>query len=829
MEMHNKMSRSSEVSQREIDNAKVAYSVATEAMVLLENDGTLPIKPQHIALFGAGAAMNFKGGTGSGEVNERHTIGIREGLETAGFTISTDAWLEEYLSEVKTGKARYQAEHKMGVNPLKLEAKDMINVMSDPFEYPYGRKLTGEDLEGSKAKVCLYVVSRQAGECYDKHLEKGDMNLSPRELENLKIAREYYDKLILIVNIGGMIDLTEIDQIGVNAILHFGQQGQEGGHALADVLTGKVSPSGHLTDTWIKNYDQVPFGKEFSYLNGDTLHGEYREGIYVGYRYFDTFKLEPRYPFGYGLSYTDFEITPEETRALGSQIEVSARVKNTGTEYSGKEVLQAYVSCPDGKLEREAQSLISYAKSPLLAPGQEEVMTLTFDMKDLAAYDEESASYILEAGDYIVRIGNSSRSTKEATVLKLEENVTVSRCTNVAPNPRKNSMSQLTGNRPQAFREYSGKVPQINIDVSAIETVVYEYKKPPRKSSKEIDRLLKAMTIKEKVHLCTGTGIMDMMGGKKFLNVPGAAAFSTSELVDKGLANVVFADGPAGLRLNRTCGMNKKGKIKAADAMMELMENNGGLLNKLMYADLTKDTPLYQYATAFPVGTSVAQTWNQPLIEEMGDAVGKEMEEYGVTYWLAPGMNIHRNPLCGRNYEYYSEDPVISGKTAAALARGVQKHEGCYVTIKHYCCNNQELDRCTTSAYVNERPLREIYLKGFEIAVREGKAKSVMTSYNMTNEVYSAESADFCMKLMRNEWGFDGVIMTDWFASWPGLADTVEGIKGGNDLHMPGGKQNWKPMFAALKDGSLKEEELDWACANIIESILNSGIQKEYM
>ena len=828
MAKHIRMSYSKDLSEREKENAQIAYQIASEGMVLLENDGTLPVKPQHVALFGVGAAHNFKGGTGSGEVNERHATGIVEGLEKAGFTISTNAWIEDCKKEIEQEKKAYNATHNTMMNPLHLEAEKMINVMSDPFEYPYGRKITEKDLEESRSKICFYVISRQAGECYEKRLERGDLNLSEREIENLKICRAYYERLILIINIGGLIDLTEVDEIGVNAILHYGQQGQEGGHALADVLTGAVNPSGHLTDTWFQKYDQIPFGNEFSYLNGDVLHNEYKDGIFVGYRYFDSFAVNPRYPFGYGLSYTSFEIKTSAVKLEKSKVQIEASVRNTGTT-AGKEVVQVYVSCPSGKLQREAQSLAAYGKTDLLKQGEICQIKTEFDLKDLAAYEESTARYLLEPGSYIIRVGNHSRNTVPAAVIQISDEVTVSQCVNIAPNPRKNTMQELTYEGEQLLRDMPENILTLSLDEHAIEPVSYRYGKPARKSSPEIDALLKKLTVKEKIRLCAGTGVMDMVGSNKFFDAPGAAAFSTSKLVKKGLANVVFADGPAGLRLTRTCGQNRKGKIKPADAMMEMMENQGGLMAKLMYADLTKDTPLYQFATAFPVGTSVAQTWNLPLVEKMGDAVGREMEEYGITYWLAPGMNIHKNPLCGRNYEYYSEDPVVTGKTAAALTRGVQRHSGCYVTIKHYCCNNQEFDRCTMSVYVNERPLREIYLKGFEIAVREGQAKGVMTSYNMTNEVYAAASEDFCMKVMRNEWGFDGVIMTDWFASWQNLADPVAGVKNGNDMHMPGGRETWKALERGLKAHKLTEEDLDWACANIIQSILNSNIQKEYM
>lgn len=269
--------------------------------------------------------------------------------------------------------------------------------------------------------------------------------------------------------------------------------------------------------------------------------------------------------------------------------------------------------------------------------------------------------------------------------------------------------------------------------------------------------------------------------------------------------------------------MTKKGKIKAMEMMMDFMNGWPPFMKKIMCGDPQKDIPIYQNATAFPVGTALAMTWNQELIEQVGDAVGTEMEEFGCTFWLAPGMNIHRNPLCGRNYEYYSEDPVVSGKCAAAIARGVQRHPGCYVTIKHFAANNQEKCRAGMSGNMNERALREIYLEGFRIAVKEGGAKAVMTSYNKLNHVFTSNSYDLCTKALRCEWGFDGVVMTDWMSTDKGLAGRSKAYRAGNDLIMPGGSSVIKECLKDYKAGQLSEEEIDRSCRRVLKAIANAN------
>ena len=343
---------------------------------------------------------------------------------------------------------------------------------------------------------------------------------------------------------------------------------------------------------------------------------------------------------------------------------------------------------------------------------------------------------------------------------------------------------------------------------------------------RSVQQVLSNLTLKEMVDVVVGIG---MFGGETRFNMPGSVGNTTSKFWDRGLANVALCDGPAGLRIQKRSTVDKHGKVKPVEMAMSVFEAFPDFVKKLMTGDPNKDQVVYQYTTAFPVAEALAQTWNTQLMEQVGDAIYKEMKEYGCTFWLAPAINIHRNPLCGRNFEYFSEDPRLTGLMAAAITRGVQQEEGFYVTAKHFACNNMEENRNKCSSNLSERALREIYLRGFELTVREGGAKAIMTSYNKVNSVYTSNSHDLCTKVLRNEWGFDGVVMTDWFSTNRGLANNALAMKAGNDLIMPGGGSFKSEILAGVKSGLITEEDLRRCCANVIKAILHSATQKEYI
>ncbi len=822
MKLLTKASYSPEVTQREKDNLAVAYKAACEGAVLLKNDGTLPFAAKKIALYGPGASMTIKGGTGSGEVNERHSVTILEGLENAGFEISTRSWLADFEAGYAEAEAVYKEEKKKRVNILKPNT--IMQMLFDNFRAPVGRAITEEDVADSATDSCIYVISRQAGEGGDRKAEKGDLFLTDEETEAIRFCAEKYAHFLLVINCGSSIDMAFAQEIpGINAILYLCQLGTEGGNAFADVISGKVTPSGKLSDTWAKQYSDIPYSQEFSYLNGNLDEEFYKEGIYVGYRYFDSFGVEPAYPFGYGLSYTTFSLHSAGVSAEGSKILVKATVTNTGGTYSGKEVAQLYVSAPNGKLHKEYQSLAAFAKTDVLAPGGRQTLELSFDLRNLASFREEDASFVLEAGDYILRLGNSSRNTIPVGVLTVGVEILVSRHTHICPVLK--PMEELTS-QTYAFEQISEGLPHIDIDPALIETVEYTYETPEVCADKQVQAFLDTLTLEEMVDIVVGIG---MFGGETRFNLPGAVGNTTSKFWDRGLANVALCDGPAGLRIQKRSGVDKKGKVKPIDMAMSIFESFPGFVKKLMMADPDKDTVIYQYTTAFPVANALAQSWNVELMQEVGRAVYREMKEYGCTYWLAPAINIHRNPLCGRNFEYFSEDPRLAGVMASAITRGVQQEGGCYVTVKHYACNNQEDNRNAVSSNLSERALREIYLRGFEICVREGGAKGIMTSYNKVNGIYAPNSYDLCTKVLRNEWGFDGVVMTDWFSTNKGQASNALAMKVGNDLIMPGGGSFRKEILLGVKSGLITQQDVRRCCGNVVSAIFASAIQREYI
>ncbi len=822
MKLLTKASYSADVTQREKDNLAVAYQAACEGMVLLKNDGTLPFSTKKIALYGPGATKTIKGGTGSGEVNERHSVTVLEGLENAGFEITTQTWLKDFETGYAEAEAAYKIEKKKRVNILKPNT--IMQMLFDNFRAPVGRVITEEDVSASATDSCIYVLSRQAGEGGDRKAEPGDLFLTEEEKEAIRFCAEKYAHFLLVINCGSSIDMAFVQEIpGVNAILYLCQLGTEGGNAFADVVSGKVTPSGKLSDTWAKNYSDIPYSQEFSYLNGNLDDEFYKEGIYVGYRYFDSFGVEPAYPFGFGLSYTSFTIHSAGVSAEGSNVTVKATVSNTGDTYSGKEVAQLYVSAPNGQVHKEYQSLAAFGKTVTLAPGEKETLELHFDLKNLASYRETDSSYVLEAGNYILRLGNSSRNTIPVGVLTVGEETIVSKHMHICPATK--SIEELTS-KPYDFEPISEGLPHIEITVDAIEPVEYVYETPETCSSEKVKSFLDTLTLEEMVDIVVGIG---MFGGETRFNLPGSVGNTTSKFWDRGLANIALCDGPAGLRIQKRSGVDKNGKVKPIDMAMSIFDAFPGFVKKFMMADPDKDTVLYQYTTAFPVANALAQSWNVELMEQVGNAVYREMKEYGCTYWLAPAINIHRNPLCGRNFEYFSEDPRLSGNMAAAITQGVQKEEGYYVTVKHYACNNQEDNRNAVSSNLSERTLREIYLRGFEICVRDGHAKGIMTSYNKVNGVYSPNSHDLCTKVLRNEWGFDGVVMTDWFSTNKGQASNAIAMKAGNDLIMPGGGSFKKEILLGVKSGLISQEDVRRCCANVVYAILNSASQREYI
>ncbi|MBR3807228.1 MAG: glycoside hydrolase family 3 C-terminal domain-containing protein [Lachnospiraceae bacterium] len=822
MELLTKASYSGEMSEREKKNLKVAYKAACESIVLLKNEKVLPLKNKKVALYGPGVTRTIKGGTGSGEVNERHSITILEGMENRGFEVTTKKWIEDYEASYEAGEIAHNKDQR---NIFKmLKAKSFMGLMFKGYTPPAGRAITQEDIIKSDTDTAIYVLSRQAGEGGDRKAEKGDLYITDEERDAISTCVKNYKNFVLVINSGCSIDMSFVNEIhGIGAILFICQLGTEGGNAFADTVSGKVTPSGKLTDTWAKQYADIPFYNEYSYLNGNVDDEYYKEGIYVGYRYFDSFGVEPCYPFGYGLSYTEFSIFSSGVQIDKTKVYLDTTVTNIGGIYSGKEVVQVYVSAPNGKLDKEYQSLAAFAKTKELAPGESEILRLSFDMADLSSYDEKRASYVLDAGEYIVRLGNSSRSTVAVAVVTLDEEVVVSKHCNVCPMVEE--MEELKSS-PKDKEEVNPGVPRLVVKAEDFETKTYQYETPAIYRDEKVDAFVNSLTIKEMVEIVVGIG---MFGGETRFNMPGSVGNTTSKFWDRGLANVTLCDGPAGLRITKRAVVQKNGTLKPVELPISVFEMFPEFIQNFMKADPEKGTVVYQYTTAFPVTAALAQSWNVELLEEVGKAIFLEMKEYGCTFWLAPAVNIHRNPLCGRNFEYVSEDPFLTGEVAAAITKGIQQEEGYYATVKHFACNNMEENRNRVSSNLSERTLREIYLRGFERAVRKGHAKAIMTSYNRINSCYAPNSYDLCTKVLRNEWGFDGVVMTDWFSTNRGFGNNALAMKAGNDLIMPGGGSYKKEILSGVKSGMIQEDDVRRCCANVVRAIMDSSIQKEYI
>jgi len=517
MKLLTKASYSGEVTQRERDNLQVAYEAACEAMVLLKNDGALPFQTKKVALYGPGASMTIKGGTGSGEVNERHSVTILEGLEDRGFEITTKQWIADFEQNYKDAEAAYKIEKKKRINLLKPNS--IMEMLFDNFRAPIGQPITDEIVAASDTDTCIYVLSRQAGEGGDRKAEKGDMFLTDEEAAAIRACAEKYAKFLLVINCGSAIDMAFAEEIpGINAILYLCQLGTEGGHAFADVVSGAVTPSGKLSDTWAKKYEDIPFAKEYSYLNGNLTDEYYKEGIYVGYRYFDSFGVEPAYPFGFGLSYTDFTIRSSGVSMEQGMVMVSADVTNTGSTYSGKEVVQLYASAPNGQLHKEYQSLADFEKTALLAPGEHQTVQLCFDLRNLASYREYDGCYVLEKGEYILRLGNSSRNTMVIGTLLLEEDIIVSRHQNICSGYSRDAFEELVGpaRKDEAVAE---GLPYILVNPADFKTVEYTYEEPPKHYDPKVQKFVDSLSVKEMAEIVVGIG---MFGGETRFNLPGS-------------------------------------------------------------------------------------------------------------------------------------------------------------------------------------------------------------------------------------------------------------------------------------------------------------------
>ena len=661
---------------------------------------------------------------------------------------------------------------------------------------------------GTDPHAAVYVLSRTSGEGSDRAPEAGDLRLTDTEIRDILALNERFERFLLVLNVGGVVDLSPLDDVA--KILLLSQLGATVGDAFADVLLGRAYPSGKLATTWAAWDEDDQIG-DF----GDPDDTRYREGVYVGYRFYDSTGKEPLLPFGFGMGYTTFDVQTRQVSLDGARVSIDVDVTNIGG-YPGKETIQVYASVPAGRLDQPLQALAGFTKTDEIAPGATARITVDVDLTDLASYDEASHATILEGGRYLLRAGTSSRQLSPVAVVELAQDATVRHLAGDLGEP---GFTDWKPEAPASFDIPAG-LPMLTVnpaDLRRPDHAETDEGSVPEDLSEAL-ALAQELSDDELIHIVLG----DYRRGEESGSIVGAASTAVIGAAGQtttripGLPSIIMADGPAGLRLAPTYGVDAEGPFSLGDSslpatFLELMDDAGrealGIADEPQPREPTEIRE--QYTTAIPIGTALAQSWNPALAEQLGDVVGVEMERFGVHLWLAPAFNLHRSVLCGRNFEYLSEDPLLAGRLAAAITRGVQSHPGRGVTIKHLACNNQETNRLNSNSRVSPRALRDLYLRAFAICVRQARPAAVMTSYNLINGVHTSESTQLLEVILRREWGFDGLVMTDWVVDGMTHSDmkhpratAAATIKAGNELFMPGGEADREDLLAALERGS---------------------------
>lgn len=751
-------------------------------IVMLKNDGALPLKQGGTAaVFGRIQLHYYKSGTGSGGmVNVSKVIGITDGLLDAGYKLD-----EQLLNAYREWDEQNPFDHGEGWGGEPWSQKEM----------PLTDELVGG--AASRADAAIVIIGRTAGEEMDNKLEKGAFLLSDLEEDMLRRVTSAFDKTVVLLNTGGLIDMSFMDRYPVSAVMYVWQGGMVGGAGTAAVLTGEVSPSGKLPDTIAYEISDYPSDKFFGSGDMDC----YGEDIYVGYRYFETFaKDRVRFPFGFGMSYTSFDITASDFKLDGDKVTGSVNVKNTGST-PGREVVQIYCSAPQGKLGKPARVLCGFDKTRTLQPGESQTLSFEIPLESVASYDDSGvtghkSAWILEQGGYVFYAGADVRSASEAYSLTLPETV-VRQC--------KSALGPLT-----AFKRMvnSGGKPEFEDVPLTGEAFPHDHAKLPAEIPQTGDRGIRLAdvvngknTLEEFTAQLTDYDLSCIIRGEGMgspkVTAGTAAAFGgvSDTLTALGIPCACCDDGPSGMRLD--CG--------------------------------TK-------AFSLPNGTLLASTFDRPLMTELFTFMGLEMHTNQVDCLLGPGMNIHRHPLNGRNFEYFSEDPYLTGEMASAELAGLHS-TGAEGTIKHFCGNNRETRRHFLDSVISERALREIYLRGFEKAVKKGGAKSVMTTYGQVNGVWTAGNYGLVTGILRDDWGFDGFTMTDWWANInrrgkaPDKSDFAAMAMAQNDVYMvtADGAACNDNTLDSLKSGELTRGELQRNAMNILRFLTTTHAMKRVM
>ncbi len=775
--------------------AHIALSrqAAQEGAVLLKNDNDLlPLAAgTRVALFGKGSFDYVKGGGGSGDVTVAYVHNVYDGLKAAGVPLCEPVsdFYRAYVSD------RYAD-------------GDVPGLMAEP-ELPGGLLADAQ----KSADVAVIVLSRFSGEGWDREpimyieedypwpdelnmprkakgiFPKGDFYLTDGEQAMVDQVCSAFDKVTVVLNVGGVVDVSwfcDDDRIGA-ALLAY-QAGMEGGNAIAALLTGKANPCGKLPDTFARNLSDYPSTEHF---HDSVDYVEYTEDVYVGYRYFETLPHAAKrvsYPFGFGLSYTSFTLETVRAGVEDRQIRVSVCVTNTGGR-AGKEVVQLYYCPPQGALQNPQRNLAAFQKTRLLAPGEKETVELSFPVSHMASFDDLGkivrCAWVLEQGSYALYVGTSVRdAAKLDYAYEQAEICVICQLSEVlAPShlPRRLLADGGFEDLPTAPAVDTNANVLQPIKAGQAEAVApamrwrdrYLLPCPYAEGAKPLADVAKGeLTLDEFMAQLNDDDLIHLLGGQP--NVGVANTFGIGNLPEYGVPNITTADGPAGLRLLPECGI---------------------------------------CTTAWPCSTLLAATWDEELVSRVGAAAAEEVKENNISVWLAPAVNIHRNPLCGRNFEYYSEDPLLTGKLAGAMVRGIQS-QNVAATVKHFACNNKETNRKYSDSRISQRALREIYLRAFEIIVREAKPWAIMSSYNVINGRRASESRELLTEILRNEWGFDGMVMSDWWTR----GEHYKELLAGNDLKMANGYP--ERVRQVMDQGLVTRGDLEICARRVLELIL---------
>lgn len=779
-----------------LEHRNLSKEAAKEGMVLLKNEGSvLPLaKGSKVALFGKGSFDYVKGGGGSGDVTVEYIVNLYEGMKSLNGQVSVFEELSDFYRSNVIHQYANGAAPGLTVEP---EVSDALVAKAKAFTDTAIITISRFSGEGWDRTTTVSVTSETSFAWEDesaikakKIFEKGDFYLSNAEQAMVAKVKENFENIVVVMNVGGMVD-TEwvIGDDAIQSVLMAWQGGMEGGKACAELLCGLGNPSGKLVDTYAKQLEDYPSSDKFHESN---KYVDYNEDIYVGYRFFETIKGaadKVNYPFGFGLSYTTFKWSPKKASEKNGVISVEVKVTNTGN-MPGKEVIQVYASAPQGLLGKAAKSLVAFKKTRLLQVGETQRLHLEFKVEDLASYDDlgkvKKSAYVLEVGEYKFFVGTSVRAVSEIEyVYVVSENTLVKQLSpKLVPSSLKERMLADGSYEQLPITEANDpdeniftKLNPMETEGVAPETLARErYLMWPPKDAKKLPQLIDVakgeMTLDDFIASLSDEVVADLLGGQS--NTGTANTYGFGNLPQYGVPNIMTADGPAGLRINKECGVN---------------------------------------TTAWPCTTLLACSWNEDIVFAVGEAGAKEVKENNIAVWLTPALNIHRSPLCGRNFEYYSEDPYLTGKLAAAMVKGIQS-QNIAATPKHFVLNNKETNRKDSDSRVSERAAREIYLKGFEIVVKEADPWCLMTAYNIVNGHRASENRELLEDVLRGEWGFKGMVTTDWWT----FGEHYKEVKAGNDVKMASGFK--ERLAQAQSIGVLTREDMEKCAKRVLELIL---------